>query len=243
MKRELIQKEGYVIRLSPYKEADMMVTCFGPEGLFSFLARGIRKLTSKNAASCRPLTYSHFSLSVSSTGGNLTLVEGQPEKAMIEKDDLLWMSSLSFFTEINSRLLTEVDAKTIYPYFDKAVDLLLTGYSIHSAALLYFAKLLTLLGYGLEVDHCVLCGKKTDIVGVSFEEGGFICQDCESETSEKIGVRNLKILRYGFRFPLNDFGRVSFEKEESLFLIERLSRYAEDLTGVKLKSVSMLSRC
>lgn len=243
MKQELIQKEGYVLRVSPYKEADAMVTCLGKDGLFSFLARGIKKLTSKNAASCRVLTYSKFSLNISTDKNSLTLSEGIPVSSIEEKEDLLWMSCTSFLAEINARMLTEEDASEVFPAFDKTMKEINKGYPIYSACLLYFAKLLTILGYGLEVDQCVISGSKKNIVGVNYEEGGFISEEYADANTVRLPARALKILRYAFIYPLSDLGRVAFEKEESLALISQLSTYAENLTGVKLKSVSMLERC
>lgn len=243
MKRELIQLEGYVLRVSPFKEADAMVTCLGKDGLFSFLARGIKKLTSKNAGSCRVLTYSKFSLNASADHKSLSLSESSPLFAIEEKDDLLWMSAVSFLAELNARLLTEEDAVDVFPAFDTTMKAIRNGYPIHSACLLYFAKLLTLMGYGLEVDECVISGSKQNIVGVNYDEGGFISEPYANELTLRLGSRYLKILRYAFRYPLSDFGRVAFEKEESIELISQLANYAENLTGVRLKSVSMLERC
>lgn len=243
MKRELILREGYVLRVSPYKEADAMVTCFTKDGLISFLARGIRKLTSKNASSCQILSYSRFSLAATADQKSLTLQEGMLLKSTPEKEDLLWMACVSFLAEINARLLTEEDAPSIFPFFAKAMEGIENGYPIYSSCLLYFAKLLSLLGYGLEVDNCVLCNEKKDIVGISYENGGFVCAHCADETTYRLGARMLKVIRYAFRYPIEDFGRVAFEKEESLFLIQQFARYAEDLTGVHLKSVSLLEKC
>ncbi len=243
MKRELISKEGYVLRVSPYKETDAMVTCLGKDGLFSFLARGIKKLTSKNAASCRVLTYSRFSLSASSDQSSLILSESMPLSSIEEKDDLLWMSCVSFLAEINARMLTDEDAPEVFEAFDKTMKAIESGYPIYSACLLYFSKLLTILGYGLEVDRCVISGNKKNIVGVNYEEGGFISEEYADTNTVRLPSRALKILRYAFMYPLSDLGRVSFEKEESLALIGQLAIYAENLTGVKLKSVTMLEHC
>ncbi len=243
MRKELIQKEGYVLHISPYKENDAMVACIGEEGLFSFLARGIKKTNSKNASSCQIFAYSRFSLFSSIDGNSLYLSEGKPLFALKEKDDLLWMSCLSFLSEINSRLLSEEDAIKAFPYLDKAIKEINEGYPIYSACFLYFAKLLAIMGYGLEVDRCVISGNKKNIVGVNYKEGGFVSEGYADSNTIRIGGRMLKILRYAFLFPLEDFGRVSFNKDESIALICQLASYIENLTNVKLKSTLMLERC
>ena len=50
MNKAKITKTAISIKLAPTKESDAMVTALGPEGMFSFFARGVGKLTSKNAA-------------------------------------------------------------------------------------------------------------------------------------------------------------------------------------------------
>ncbi len=243
MREELVQKEGYVVRAAPYKETDLIVTALGKDGLFSFLARGGNKINGKNAAACRVLTYSRFSLLLSSDKERLTLKESEPILTLKEEEDLAYMSCVFFLSEINSRLLGEEDALEAFPYFDKAMKNIDNGYPIYSACLLYFAKLIVILGYGLEVNKCVISEKKNDIVGINYLEGGFISKGYEDSNTTLLNSRMLKILRYSFIYPLNDFGRVSFNKEESISLILQLSSYLESMTGVKLKSTLMLERC
>ncbi len=243
MREELIEREGYVLRVVPYKETDLIVTALDEDGMFSFLARGGNKINGKNAAACRLLSYSRFSLLILANKERLTLKESEPIIPLKEKEDLTYMSLVFFLSEINSKFLSEEDAKEIFPYFDKAMRKIDEGYPIHSACLLYFAKLITIMGYGLEVDSCVISGKKTDIIGINYVEGGFVSKGYENSNTVLLSSRSLKILRYAFIYPLSDFGRVSFEKEESISLILQLSRYLESMTGVKLKSTSMLEQC
>ncbi len=242
MRKELIEKQGYVLRLSPYKETDAMVTAFNEGGLFSFLARGVRKMTSKNAASCQVLSLSRFSLLTSADGRSLTLSESEPISPMPQKEELSWLGALSFLAEVSVRFSEEGGGAEHYPVFAKAMDAIRNGYPILSACLLYFASILNNLGYGLQVDGCVLCGKKEGIIGISYEEGGFVCEDCADELTERPGARDLKILRYAFRYKVEDFGRVAFEDKESVRLLVQLARYAENCTGVRLKSLALLEK-
>ena len=52
--------KGYVIRNVPYGESDAIVSVLTEEGIISFKARGIKKITSKNASSCLLYAFSEF---------------------------------------------------------------------------------------------------------------------------------------------------------------------------------------
>jgi recombinational DNA repair protein (RecF pathway) len=65
--------KGYVLHLSPYKESDAMVQVLSSDGLYSFLARGLAKPTSKLAGATQLLSYSQFSLSSGPNGGTYSL--------------------------------------------------------------------------------------------------------------------------------------------------------------------------
>ena len=49
------------------------------------------------------------------------------------------------------------------------------------AVLIYLARLTRLSGSELEVDKCVFCGDRKEIVAFSFVDGGFVCKNCQSE--------------------------------------------------------------
>ncbi|MBQ3075174.1 MAG: DNA repair protein RecO, partial [Clostridia bacterium] len=54
--------EGLVLRSVKYGESDKLITILTEEGKIFFKARGIRSLTSKNAAGCAAFVYSEFEL-------------------------------------------------------------------------------------------------------------------------------------------------------------------------------------
>ena len=243
MKKEIIRREGYVLRLSPYKDADMMVTAIDKNGLFSFLARGIRKMTSKNASACQILSYSSFSLAASADLQSLSLTEAAVVRPRPDQEQLDVLSAASFLAEVTLRFSEEDGGAENYPYLDAAVKALTSGYSPFATCLLYLAPVLHHLGYGLNVDSCVNCGSKTGIVAVSFEEGGYLCENCVGPETPHLPVRDLKILRYAFRYQPSDFVRVEFDKEECMRLLSLLVQYAENFTGVRLKSIALLLKC
>ena len=156
-----------------------MVLCIGPQGLFSFYARGVRKLTSKNAASIGEMTLSDFVL-LESSNGNLTLKEGSPVKSFLKPDDLTASLVEGFLCELTSRLFNEEEGegKDFYPFLETSLEAISGGFDALTVGFLCFARALNEVGFGLNVDECVRCGSKKNIVGVSYPDGGYVCGSC-----------------------------------------------------------------
>jgi DNA repair protein RecO (recombination protein O) len=232
---------AYVIRLSPYKDNDAMVTVLSESGLQSFLARGILKPTSKNAAACQLLAFSDFSLAAGKNGG-LSLSEARCRLPIDGKDDFERLTAFSFLAELSAKMIQNDEAVPLFPWLKAALDAIDSGFDPFSAALVYLAHVLLTAGYGLDVDECVYCGSKKDIAGISYADGGFVCRNDLQEGVQEASARKLKILRYLFRCQLSDLSRVAFEKEECQGLFRELALYLNDLTGVELKSVALIEK-
>jgi len=237
-KKALENKEGFIVRLASFRDNDLMVTSLGPDGFFSFLARGGKKEGSKNFSSLGLLSYSTFSLIPN--GASFSLSEGKLLVSPPYKDDLGVMSSLSFLAEISSKLVGEEEAPESFKWLKGAMEALSKDFSPFTLDLIVLAHFLINLGYGLELDSCVNCGKKMGIVGVSYELGGFLCKEEDEISLKKYSPRSLNILRYAFKCSLNDLSRVPFGKEETLEIIKDLGEYAEEGAGVTLRSLPIL---
>lgn len=233
--------EGYVIRLSNCGEQDAMVTALAPGGLCSFLARGVRKVTSKNAAATGILAHSRFSLT-EGKGGSYALKESELIAPAPFKDDLTLMAALSYISELCSKLIQEEEAELDYPWLSSAMEAIREGFSPLTSALILEAHILENMGNGLEVDACVGCGEKKRIVGVSYADGGFVCDNCFDETSIRATPRKLKIIRYAFKCGPEDLSRVAFGDDECKDILGDLAQYVEDYVGVTFRSLPVLLR-
>jgi len=233
---------GYVINSAYYRDSDAMITFFSSEGVTSFLARGIRKISSSNASICSLLTKSEVVLNISKTG-SMSLKEGNLISYPKGEGDFKRLTVYQFLAELNHKVLPDMEeAVVLYPYFDSVMQAIEKGHDPLSAALFYFAHLLIYSGYSLAVDGCVHCGRKTDIVGLSYFEGGFLCREHCLNDSEYLSPRMIRIIRFLFKSDLTYLGRATFSTSESLFLFQELSSYYEDLTGIKLNSLRIINQ-
>ncbi len=241
IRRETKRVEGIVIKRSDYKDSDVMVDILSKEGRLSFLARGVKKPKSKNASSVSLLAKSDFSLFVGPNGG-LSLQEGKILNAIDSGDDLEKAAALSIIAEL-SKKMTSDEEKTgeTYSFLSKTLKEMQKGFDPLSATLLYFAYLLKKNGYGLNVCECVRCGSKRKIQGLSYKDGGFVCEEDLISESEKRDAYTLKVVRYSFLVPLEKVGDISFEKNTSIRLLREWAGNVDEWLGTKITSMQLLS--
>ncbi|NCA96833.1 MAG: DNA repair protein RecO [Bacteroidia bacterium] len=233
---------GIVTRLTPFKEKDAIVNVISEERVFSFLARGVFLIASKNMASVQPFSYSRFMLTKGKDGLSLrsgTLIESFPNA----KEKLESLTTLSFIGELTNKFAETADIAKLYPAFLQTLTLLNKGFHHLTLALLYFATVLKASGIGLEVTKCVISGQRSDIGAISYLDGGFVALPFyDALRHQKCSERKLKIIRQAFLAQPSEFDRVSFERAECLEIIKELQQYVIDAAGIRLKSLSLLEK-
>lgn len=235
------KREAIVLRLSPTKDNDAMVTALCSGSLFSFFARGIRKPGSKSFSSCQPLSRSSFRLKRSKQG-NYSLLEGESLEVMTKFGDLDAMVVSSLLSEAAEKVLSEDSSKQ--ECHDAYLGLLDSLRQIKLGADAYFqgarflSTAISMCGIEPEVDRCVRCGSKKSIVGISGEDGGFVCRDCLRDGDDRFGVPQLREFRLVFLGSKLPTLEPSGEKALLIYLSDYLSRRM----GIRLKNTEVLRK-
>ncbi len=231
---------GIVLRSVPYKDSLSMVSFLGPEGLFSFSARGIEKPTSKGHFLTYQLSCCDVLLSVSSDGKRLSFKEGAALSVPDIRDDLSRGIAYSLAAEATSLLVREEDGPEAFRLLSSFLEAMKRGEEPLTAAAAYLAQLTRLIGYGINVDGCAVCGRKENIVALSFQAGGFLCAD-HADFYARPGALYLKEIRFLSRVDLAVPFPRHLETDEAKKAIRDYARHLSALTGVELKSIKLLT--
>lgn len=233
---------GIVLRLTPFRDHDAMVTVLTNERIHSFLARGVLKYESKLGSAVNIYSKSRFLISRGKDGYSLRNAELLNSYENI-KTDITKLAVVDFIGEITNKMIQSDDAKNIYPFFERSLELLNSGFSPLTVAIIYFAKVLDVTGYSLNVDSCQICGQKDRIVAISHSDGGFICDRCFSPLKHvKSTVLELKMFRYIFKVDINNMNKVEFEKKDCLAILKNLNKFLDYVSQTKLKSIDLLCK-
>lgn len=234
--------EGIVIRSTPFRDHDAMVTVLSSDKMRSFLARGVLKYNSKLGPTVNMYTKSRFQISRNKEG--YALRDGEIlESYKNIKSNIDCLAVEDFLGESTNKLVQSEDAPEIYPFLERGLQLLDSGFSPYTVALIYFAKVLNVAGYSLNVDSCQICGKTEQIIALSYKDGGFICRDCFSSLKHtKWDPNKLKLMRYIFKVGVENFDKVEFTKEDCLVVIKELSKFLDNVAQLNLKSIDLLKK-
>ena len=176
--------KGLVLRSTKYDEFDRLITVLSEEGKFFFRARGIRSVTSRNAAGCQPFVYSEFVLR--EKGQQCTLDRAQPLFTTLKAGaDIVSLSLASYFAELCED--SARDAET----GKAALRLLMNALYLLSKEdrpgewikAVFELRLLAANGLIPLFGECGECGKETNGETALYfrpTEGDFVCRECLS---------------------------------------------------------------
>lgn len=235
--------KAIILSLTPYKEKDSIVNALSEERCFSFLARGILNPKNKNATINNPMTIIDLELSDRQNlkypvmSGSSVLFS--PLQIMDKLEKLLTIQLLG---ETINKCLSDEDKPKIYKTTLETIEFLKKEDDYWTAIFYFIAKTLVIAGYGFEVDRCLSCGSKKDIVTFSFSEGGFICRECASGKFEsEFTKEEMFYLRNIFKSSsLSKLNGSEVEESSKLKIFRILLTFIFDNLGVTLKSGNLL---
>ena len=228
---------GLVLKNKPYKENDMLLWIYTHDyGKLALIAKGVKKLKSKNAPSCQTITLSEFTFIPRS--GLSNLIKGAPvEYFRYIKEYIELEAYASYFCEFVYKFTKDNDPdETIYNTLLLALRSLQTGYNPKLVYLLFNAFIMEKTGSSLEVDQCVSCGRLDHISGVSIHSGGFVCQECIGMYDQKLTVDVLKGFRYINKWQLENIDMLHLEENIIDELMPIMEAYIDEFTGITFQS-------
>lgn len=233
---------GYVIRVTAYQENSAIVTVLTKNGEVSFKARSALKTPSKFSSLIQLYTYADFQLSYKTINGNKTLEAGEI---------ITFLPSL--FTDLKTSVLLSFVCETLNIYRD-----LPNGFEIFDTIFNHlreknnFATIVAILlkyhmelnGCYLSADECVACGSKKNIVTVVYEEGGFVCCDCNKHLrAPEHSSLYLRNFRYILKANISNIDDFKIDDEVCRPLIIDFLNHLEVNCGICFKSKKLIIEC
>jgi len=246
----LYQVEAIVLKARNLGEADKVLTLLTKNhGKLDAVAKGVRKIKSKNRGAVQPFSHSRIMLYEGKSMDTVTqceLIAGFPKI----RDNLERLAYAGYLTELTAWMLPEKDPQqevyflllTILYYLEaaKAKDL------IELITRFYEIRLLNLMGYRPELDFCVNCGSHLSNEKVVFSPalGGVLCSACSSQSSQVIPITQgiLAVWRLLARIKPGNLNRLRIKTEDLSALENLLQSFMEYQLEHKMKSLDFIHR-
>ena len=177
---EIVLK-GLVLRSADYKESSKMLTVLTDAlGKISVSARGATRLKSRIGAACQPLVFSEMTLSESKERYYLKEASTLELFSGLTSDLKAYALGCYILELLDASCPETVEEPEVLALGLNALWLLSEGKKepriVKSA---FELRLMTLLGYQPETEHCAACGKTApEIPTLDLRGGALYCRDC-----------------------------------------------------------------
>jgi len=231
-----LKVNGIIIAENNSNDFDKMLTMLTPNlGKISCSARGARRTKSQLLAGTQIFTFGEYMLFKGSDTYTINSCETIEMfyNLRTDLDKLLYASHINkIINDVttenqNSFYILKLFLNTLYAISetDKNLDFIISVFKM---------RLMKIIGFAPNVEECVICKSKEDLMSFSFRDNGFKCENCSKQESGAFGLSeatknaiiystkadNKKI----FSFDLSEKSLREFEIVSRLYLNEKLDK-------------------
>lgn len=234
--------EGIILTDTPYGENSKIVNIYTREkGLIGVMCNNVKSI--KNPLRTKTLKFTYGTFHINYNEKKLShLVDVDIIDNLKEiRTDIEKISYLNYISDLTYQVIKQNDEEEIFDIFINTIIKINEGKNPAILTNILELKLLDYLGVGLNLDSCIKCGNKHNIVTLDPDEGGFICQDCY--TNEKIlSPKAIKLIRMYYLIDIKSISDISIKQDVANEINYFLDKYYERYTGLYLKSKDFLKK-
>lgn len=238
----LIKVEGMIVSETPYGETSKIIQVFTKEyGIIGIMCKGVKSLKSRLRALTMKYTYGFFYIYYKENKLSLLKDVDIIDPLQNLKNDIVFISYLNYITELSVQVYKHSEELEIYNLFLSVLKKMNEGMDPLILTNILECKYLPYLGVGLELDCCVLCGKKNNIVTIDADTGGYICKNCYTD-QVLVQEKTIKLVRMYFYVSIDSISSIKISEEIAKEINFFINRYYERYTGLYLHSKKFLNK-
>lgn len=236
-----------VLRARDYSESDRVVTLLTRDfGKLSGIAKGAKASRRRFEHKLEPLTAVNLFFRRRPLGQLVFITKAEPGADTYGPldDDLGKIALGSYMLELADALTTEeAEATLAFEVLAEALTTLSRGAPSRGLRQAYELKMLRAAGYGLEFEHCRLCGTPVEgenAVYFVVARGGIVCVRCRSEAAEgavRLDAACCATLLHLSGAPLS---QAALSADSGPAATLALARFVASILDRKLRSVEFL---
>lgn len=238
----LVEVEGFILSETPYGESSKIINVFTKEyGIIGIMCKGAKGLKSKNRVSTMRLTYAKFNIYYKKDKLSNLVSSDIINPLKYIKNDIILVSFLSYITELTYQVIKQSNESKIYDNFINTIFKLESGLDPVVLTNILELKYLENLGVLFNLDECVICGNKKNIVTIDADRGGYICLNCL--TNEVIVDKKvIKMLRMYYYVNIASIKEIKVDDVTKQTINNFLDIYYDRYTGLYLNSKQFLKK-
>lgn len=239
----MIEKvEGIIVSEVPYGDTSKIVNIFTKEhGLIGVIAKGAKSMKSHLRGVTTKFTYAFFHIYYKKDKLSLLKDVDIIDSLNKIKTDLKLIGYMSYITELSTQVYKQNNVNEIFPLYIETVKKLELGFEPIVLSNILEVKYLDYLGISLNLESCINCGNRKDIVTVDPDQGGYICKNCY-RGERLVSLAIIKLLRMYYLVDIKSITSLKLKKDNIEQVNYFLTKYYERYTGLYLKSKDFLEQ-
>ncbi len=233
--------EGIVISEKPYGETSKIIQVFTKEhGIIGMMVKGCRNLKSPLRSVTDKLSYGHFTIYYKKDKLSILSEVSILNPFHEIKKDIEKISYASFLVELSEQVVKQTSqVSSVYGLLIEGLFKINEKFDALVIMNMIELKYLDYLGVLPVLDACSVCGRKTDIVTLSSDKGGYLCKSCW--TNEPIiSKKAIQLVRMYYYVDIHKIEKLDIRPEVKLEINDFLDRYYDRYTGLYLKSKNFI---
>lgn len=234
--------EGIIITETPYGDNSKIINVLTREhGMVGVMCSNVKSIKNPLRTKTLKFTYGYFHLNYNENKLSKLVDVDIIDNFTKMKSDIELISFMSYITDLTYQVAKQNDDPVIFELYISTVKKMNEGKNPLILTNILELKYLEYLGVGLNLEGCVKCGNKTNIVTLDPDVGGYVCQNCY--TNEVIlSPKSIKLLRMYYLIEIGSISDIKIQGSTANEINYFLDKYYERYTGIYLKSKDFLKR-
>ena len=234
--------EGIILTETPYGEKSKIVNILTKEkGLIGVMCNNVKSLKNPLRTKTTRFTYATFHLNYNQNKLSKLIDVDIINNFTNIKNDIELISYAQYLNELTYQVYKQSNSDEIFNMFistllklnEKQNPLILTN--------ILELKYLDFLGVGLNLEACVNCGDKKNIITIDPDEGGYICNKCH--TNQRIlSQKSIKLIRMYYLINIDSITSINIDSDIANEINYFIDKYYERYTGLYLKTKDFLKK-
>jgi len=232
--------EGVVISEIAYGETSKIINVFAKDyGIVGIICKGAKSMKSRLRAVTTRFTYGTFNIYYKKDKLSTLITVDTINNLSNIKQDILLMGYINYLTELATQVYKQNKVDEIYVLYIKTILKLESGLDPRVITNILELKLLDYLGVNLELNKCIKCGNKDNIITIDPLQGGYICAKCHKD-EEVLDPKVIKMIRMYYYVEIDSISKIEIKFDVSHKINSFLNNYYDNYTGLYLNSKKFL---
>lgn len=234
--------EGIIITETSYGDNSKIINVLTKDkGMIGIMCSNVKSIKNPLRTKTLKFTYGYFHINYNENKLSKLVDVDIIDNLTNIRNDITLISYMSYITDLTYQVLKQNNEPDIYNQFISTVLKLNENKNPLILTNILELKYLDYLGVGLNLDSCVKCGSKKNIVTLDPDEGGYICQNCY--TNERIlDPKSIKLIRMYYLVDVNTISDINIKPNIANEINYFLDKYYDRYTGLYLKSKDFLKK-